>query len=108
MIDLASIDKLLHRATSATNTAWPIPEEEPILRRINTWQALVDSDKAHLRIVAGWPSDRPYRTDPLPERIADAWAHYLYGQEHTITGTTDSDTAPVSYTHLTLPTICSV
>lgn len=91
-MDLLSVDRLLRLAQSAKNGEWPLPAEKPILEAINTWVALREADKDTLRRVTGWPTHRAYRVDPLPERISDAWAHYLFGSDPQVTATADSDT----------------
>lgn len=90
-MDLASIDALVQHAQSGRNKRWPLEAEDPIQRDLNTWVALREGDKATLRTVAEWPRHRPYRTDPLPERIADAWAHYLFGEDPRIVAANEAD-----------------
>lgn len=71
---------------------WPLPWEAPILRHLNTWAAIREGDVDALRTVAGWTDARKrYRVDPLGERIADAWAHYLVGDEPMVRPADDAD-----------------
>lgn len=82
---------LLDRAFSQEG-AWPLPSEKPILERLNTWAALYEGDAATMARVAGWTdARRRYRVDSLPERIADAWAAYLYGEDPRITPPAEAD-----------------
>lgn len=61
---------------------WPLSSEKPILKELNTWVALRDSDKAKLKAAAAWDEKRTtYRIDPVAERISDTWAAYLFGDE---------------------------
>lgn len=72
---------------------WPPKREEPILTRLNTWAAIRDSDRDTLRRVADWQtrSSLPYRVDPLGERIAETWAHYLFGDDPRVLPGNDAD-----------------
>lgn len=73
---------------------WPLDAEAPILTAINTWAALRESNKDALKIAAGWTDRRrEYRVDPLPERIADAWASFLVGEEPRVTPAAQADVA---------------
>jgi hypothetical protein len=90
-MDLASIDALVRLAQSGPNGQWPIPAEERLQRELNTWVALREGDRDTLKRVADWPARRAYRVDPLPERIADAWAHYLVGEDPRIVSAQDAD-----------------
>jgi hypothetical protein len=51
------------------------------LRDVATWVALRESDRAQLRNITRWPSDREYRVDPLPSRIAGAYSDLLFGED---------------------------
>lgn len=71
---------------------WPLRCERPVLDAINTWVAIREGDRDALKRAANWTdAKRAYRVDPLGERIADAWAHYLAGEEPTITPAADAD-----------------
>lgn len=62
---------------------WPLQSEVPILRELNTWVAFREHDKKKLIEAADWPQERAksYRIDPLAERISDAWASFIFGDE---------------------------
>lgn len=76
--------------------AWPLKCEAPILTALNTWAALRESDKDTIKRIAGWEDEkRQYRVDPLPERIADAWAAYLWGEDPRIRAGNDADQAAI-------------
>jgi hypothetical protein len=88
-----AIEALLALAASEDGK-WPIAAERRILERINTWVALRESDRDAIKRVANWRDQRrDYRVDPLPERIAEAWAHYLYGDDPTVAPANEADDA---------------
>lgn len=62
---------------------WPLSCEIPVLRELNTWVAFREHDKDRLIEAAGWTAKRAkhYRIDPLAERISDAWASFIFGDE---------------------------
>lgn len=73
---------------------WPLSCEEPIAKALNTWAALRESEKEAIKAMAGWTdAARSYRVDPLPERIADAWAAYLWGEDARILAADPQDQA---------------
>lgn len=87
-----AIEALLALAAS-DDGKWPIASERRVLEAINTWVALRESDRDTIKRVANWRDQRrEYRVDPLPERIAEAWAHYLYGDDPTIAPANEADT----------------
>ena len=69
------------------------------VRLFSTWDQLVDDAAAKLLAPTGWtsPSSCAYPTG------AEWFAHYLQPLAEVL-----GDTVPVSYTHLTLPTIYPV
>jgi hypothetical protein len=86
-----TIEALLALAVS-DDRKWPIAAERPILDRLNTWVAFRESDRDTIKRVANWRDKRrEYRVDPLPERIAEAWAHFLFGDDPTITPANETD-----------------
>lgn len=82
LIEDPAIARLVAHLESA-NGKWPLPAEVPVLRELNTWVAFREHDKAKLIEAAGWDSSRAnhYRIDPLAERISDAWASFIFGDE---------------------------
>lgn len=88
---MTPLQQLLRKLTRTGR--WPLPEERPILKKLRTWQAFRDTNRDQLRQVAGWPRGvkRQYKADSLPERIAKAWANYLYGEAPEITPAHEDD-----------------
>lgn len=72
---------------------WPMECEEPILRKLNTWAAIYENDRDQWKKIAGWQNEqgRPYKIDPLGERIADAWAAYLWGEDPRVLAGDEND-----------------
>lgn len=85
----------LVRALLAEDGAWPKHREKHVLTNLNTWAALREGDKEQLvkaSGVASYVKDKSkYRVDGLPDRMADAWAHYLFGQEPQFLAATPGD-----------------
>jgi hypothetical protein len=54
--------------------------------------ALRESDRDYLKKLKNWPADRDYIVDPLPERIAEAFADFLFGEDPVFTAA-DNDAA---------------
>lgn len=88
-MSIEAAEALLTRTEAAGK--WPLPAEELILRRLNTYAALRDGDADALRTIRAWDRKKPYRIDPLPELIADAWAHYLFGEEPAVRPSNEAD-----------------
>lgn len=87
---LDAVDLLLNRVVKGGE--WPPKSEAAAWRYAMTYRAFVESDRDALKTVAGWSHrDREYKVDPLPERIADAWADHLFGEELELTPATDND-----------------
>lgn len=61
------------------------------MRDIELWVALRESDRDKIKSLIGWPSDRDYRVDPLADRIANAYADLLFGEDPEITPGSDDD-----------------
>lgn len=71
---------------------WPKARETKVLTGINTWRALYDGDRDALKRAANWRHrHREYRVDALPERIADAWAHFLFGEDPQVKAADEND-----------------
>lgn len=95
-MSVATAEAVLRLAMSAGGK-WPLPAEVRTLQRLNTYAALRDGDAEALRAVRGRDARREYRIDPLAERIADAWAHYLYGQDPRVRPANDADEELLDY-----------
>lgn len=54
---------------------WPLTSE------LRKWIALREGRREILREIARWPADRPYKIDPLADKISTAFADFLYGEE---------------------------
>jgi hypothetical protein len=76
-------DQLQERIESSKD--WPLTSERVVQEEITKWAAFRGSEREFLRTMAGWPSDRPYVVDPLPERIADAFADLIIGDDPRFT-----------------------
>lgn len=82
---LAAEEVLTYAYSGSDKGRWPLPSEEETLKWLNTWIALREHDRKKLKLAASWTDPRrEYRIDPLAERISDAWASYIAGQESTI------------------------
>jgi hypothetical protein len=85
-------DRLLQKITSAGN--WPLEDEAKVHQRIRTWRAIRESDRAKIKDMCGWPrTGRELHLDPLSERIAEAWATFLYGVDPTVEAANARDDA---------------
>lgn len=64
---------------------WPLASEAGVYAQIAEWRALRESDAAALKAFCDWDNSdyarRRYIVDPLPERIADAFADLIFGAE---------------------------
>lgn len=64
---------------------WPLPSERAVANRIARWRAFRESDEAVLAAACRWRESEhgayDYVVDPLPERIADAFADLIFGAE---------------------------
>ena len=59
--------------------------------QVRIWTALRESDNDTLKSHKHWPAAREYINDPLPERIADAFADFLFGEDPRFLTQTDED-----------------
>lgn len=92
LVPLDPIDLLLEELVTTGRGKWPTPRELRATRAVATWRAFLESDRDRLRDIAGWDNrDRPYKVDPLPELIADAWADHLFDEDLTIVEAASSD-----------------
>jgi hypothetical protein len=90
-VSIEAAEALLARAL-AERGKWPLKTERPLLDRLNTWAAVLDGDEAQLRRIHAWnDTRRAYRVDPLGERIADTWAHYLFGEDARFAPAAEAD-----------------
>lgn len=84
------VDELLNRLVKGGK--WPPLAEADTWRRLEAWRAFVDADREALKKVADWTeTDREYKVDPLPSRIADAWADHLFGEELAVAHPDETD-----------------
>lgn len=83
-------DRLLTRIVRAGK--WPPEGESKVHKHLRTWRAIRESDRAKIKVIQGWPlTGRELHIDPLAERIAEAWATYLYGTNPTFEAPNESD-----------------
>jgi hypothetical protein len=62
------------------------------LRDIALWVALRESDRDGVKgLISNWPADRDYRVDPLPDRICQAFADLLFGEDPSFTPGQEGD-----------------
>lgn len=67
--------------------SWPLAHEAPVLDQLVEWRAMRESDRDVLRSrhPGGWPASKPYRVDPLPERIAEVFPDLIFGADPKVT-----------------------
>lgn len=58
---------------------------------IQLFRALRHSNKPILEAQVGWPSQRPYKIDPLPKRVSLAFADFLFSVSPVVTPKEESD-----------------
>ncbi|MBN8867505.1 MAG: hypothetical protein J0H98_08120 [Solirubrobacterales bacterium] len=71
----------LIRRIEKPGQSWPLDDERDAHKTVLKWAAFRESDKDALRKIADWESDRDYRVDSLAERISDAYASMLFGED---------------------------
>jgi hypothetical protein len=82
---------LLQELIEAQQTV-TVPHEQWVQRQVAKFAALRESDRDYLKKLKNWPADRDYIVDPLPERIAEAFADFLFGEDPVFTAA-DNDAA---------------
>ncbi len=70
-------------------TQWPV---DPAWSIVTTHAAFREADTTALKLIAEWPSSRPYVPDPLPWLVAKAHADLLFGEEPEIEPANEADT----------------
>lgn len=60
-------------------------------RDLQLWVAMRESDRARIKGLIDWPSDRDYRVDPLADRIAQAKSDLLFGEEPSFKASDEKD-----------------
>lgn len=88
-VDYASADEL-QKLIEATDE-WPPPAEWARQREVELFAALREADEGALRALTGWDHARPYVVDPLPGRIAEAYASALFGADPKVKPADDAD-----------------
>jgi hypothetical protein len=77
---------------------WPLPSERAVHRQIAQWRAFRESNAHMLRHLCDWHNTehrhREYLVDPLPERIADAFADLIFGAEPEFDAPKVTESAP--------------
>jgi hypothetical protein len=75
----------LQALIEAGRDQWPLPQEVGVLHQLNLWAAFRESNRRTLRhLHPDWHQDRRYVVDPLPERVADAFADLIFGADPEI------------------------
>jgi hypothetical protein len=87
---LDAVATLLAELT-ARGGQWPPRRHAAAWREIRTWRAFLENDRQTLEEVADWTTGRPYKIDPLPELIADAWADHIFAEDLEVEAAADSD-----------------
>jgi hypothetical protein len=80
---------LLDRLTATGR--WPAPFEREAIARVARFAAFRESDREALRLIHGWDAERPYAVDPVGNRIAEAYADMLFGENPTFTPANERD-----------------
>lgn len=80
--------QLLARLEAAEE--WPPKDEQSVRETILLWQAFRESDRTRLTPDL-WERDRKLIIDPLPERIAEAFADLIFGEDPEFTAADDTD-----------------
>jgi hypothetical protein len=75
----------------AGNGNWPPKGEKRVWDKIERGRAFAENDRGALARIAQWSDDRPYRIDPLADRIREAWADHLFGEELEVTLDNEQD-----------------
>ena len=75
----------LIRRIEKAGQSWPLDDERDAHKTVLKWAAFRESDKEALRTLAKWDSDRDYRVDSLPEKISEAYASMLFGEDIRVT-----------------------
>jgi hypothetical protein len=79
-----------------TQTQWPHPVDAEVWDQLETWIAFRESDRVGLRHRANWKEgSRDYLIDPLPEKIAEAFADLIWGKAPKITAANAADKTPL-------------
>lgn len=87
-IDRESADILRIRMERAKE--WPLRSEEKVLTDLLLWQAFRENDADYIK-PNEWKDERPYYTDPLALRIAEAKADLTFGAEPDFTAANTAD-----------------
>jgi hypothetical protein len=78
-------DTLQARLLNEGREHWPLASERAVYRQIAEWRAFRETDREVLELLSRWREGehrhREYIPDPLPERIADAFADLIFGAE---------------------------
>jgi len=60
--------------------------QNPLTSKLAKWIAFRENDRDFLRGIhpGGWRADRPYKHDPLSNKISNAFADFLYGEDPAV------------------------
>jgi hypothetical protein len=77
--------------------------ERDVQLQVAKFAALRESDRAYLKRIKNWPADRDYIIDPLGERICEAFADFLYGEDPVFTAAANDSANPKAAEDETTP-----
>lgn len=75
----------LIRRVEKAGQSWPLDDERDAHKTVLKWAAFREADKDALRAITKWPSDRDYQVDSLAEKISEAYASMLFGEDIRVT-----------------------
>jgi hypothetical protein len=87
-------DLRLRLETGAMPLNWA---EVSLTAPLRKWIAMKDGDREFLKTLRDWPADRPYKHDPLADKISNAFADFLYGEDPTINPASTDDAERMEY-----------
>lgn len=86
--------ELLWSRIEAAGQTWPLRDERNAVRQVLKWAAFRETDRDALKTHhPDWKADRRYMVDSLPEKISEAFASLLFGEDPRFTpgGKDDAD-----------------
>lgn len=86
---LDPIGELLARLTRTGE--FPPKSERTAWAAAERGAAFAEGDRNRLARIAGWSGRRPYRIDPIADRIREAWADHLFGEDLAVSVENETD-----------------
>lgn len=87
--DADQLQEIIEKQQSVTTV-----HERTVQNDIEKYAALRESNRDKLRAIKKWNRERDYLVDPLPERIAEAFADFLFGEDPIFTAADNVDDKP--------------